>query len=145
MGILQQLKNVLNRTNLPTKTKTDPNTCEHFLEVVTVAHIIATCRMKSLDDKLDPSIVPSDLKFRDKRKKAEDLTQVTEKFTARFINLSILKKIPQSGCKRSDCDVDGVLKYAPELRTLSSMTVFVKVMGYDSYTVGSFLFRSLQS
>lgn len=123
VGTLQQLKNVLNRTNLPTKPKTDPNACEDFLEVVTVAHIIAACMeilgMKSLDDEPDPSIVPSDLKFRDKKKKEEILTQVTEKIMARFINLSILKKTPQSGRKRSDRSVDGILEYAQELLTLA--------------------------
>lgn len=36
-----------------------------------------------------------------------------------LINLSILSKAPQSTCKRSDRNVDGLLKYAQELLTLS--------------------------
>jgi len=40
---LVQLKHVLNRTNLPAKPKSDPNACEDFLEVVSIAHIIGAC------------------------------------------------------------------------------------------------------
>ena len=123
MGTLLQLKHVLNRTNLPSKPKSDLNACEDFLEVVTVAHIIAACMevlgMQSIDDEPDPTIVPSDLKFKDKNKKEEVLSQVTKKIVDGFINLSILSKAPHSTCKRSDCNVDGVLKYVQELLTLS--------------------------
>lgn len=73
MGTLLQLKHVLNRTNLPSKPKSDLNVCEDFLEVVTVAHIIAVYMevlgMQSIDDEPDPTIVPSDLKFKDKNKR----------------------------------------------------------------------------
>ena len=75
--------------------------------------------MQSIDDEPDPTIVPSDLKFKDKNKKEEVLSQVTKKIVDGFINLSILSKAPHSTCKRSDRNVDGVLKYAQELLTLS--------------------------
>jgi len=88
---LVQLKHVLNSTNLPAKPKSDPNACEDFLEVVSVAHIIGACMeilgMKSIDDEPDPSIVPSGLKFKDKKRKEEVLAKrpslVLAKFQAR--------------------------------------------------------------
>lgn len=44
--------------------------CEDFLEVVSVAHILAACMevlgMQSLDDEPDLNIVPSDLKMKRK-------------------------------------------------------------------------------
>ena len=88
MGTLLQLKHVLNRTNLPSKPKSDLNACEDFLEVVTFAHIIAACmevlEMQSIDSEPDPTIVPSDLKFKDKNKKEEVLSQVTTKIVEKF-------------------------------------------------------------
>ena len=125
VGTLLQLKHVLNRTNLPSKPKSDPNACEDFLHVVTISHIIAACMevlgMKSLEDQPDPTIVPSDLKSKDKKEKEKVLAHVTEKIVDCFVNLSTLQKAPpaQSGSKRSDRNVDGVFEYGRELLTLS--------------------------
>lgn len=94
--------------------------------------------IKSTDDEPDPSIVPSGLKFKDKKRKEEVLAQVTGKILDEIVNPSILEKTQQSTHKKADWNVDGVLEHARELLTMSLLyeefhdtTVFGKVMACE--------------
>ena len=44
MGTLYQLKNTINRTNVPSDPKDNLNACEDFLGVVLEAHIVAAAK-----------------------------------------------------------------------------------------------------
>ena len=53
-GTLMQLKNLINRKNVPSKPKADMNACEDFLDLVMTSHILAAgmdlLQMTSLED-----------------------------------------------------------------------------------------------
>lgn len=55
-GTLHQLRNLIDRKNLPCKPKKDLNACEDFFEVVGIGHILAAA--KQLLEK-DPEVIES--------------------------------------------------------------------------------------
>ena len=43
-GTLKQLQNLINQKNIPSKPKKDLHSCEDFLELIGIGHVIATAK-----------------------------------------------------------------------------------------------------
>ena len=59
-----QLKNLINRKNVPSISKADMNACEYFLDLVKTSHILAAAmdllQMTSLEDDPHSPLLPPD-------------------------------------------------------------------------------------
>lgn len=135
-----QLKNLINRTNVPFKPKSDMNACEDFLELIMVSHILVAgmelLQMTSLEDDVHSPLLPLNFASQRVSKKREILTNISQAIVNQYTNLDILHDKPQTkksssselhpkesgssdrGKKKKE-SVDGVYEYARETLTLS--------------------------
>lgn len=64
-GTLLRMKNLLHRTSVPQDPAKNVNTCEDFLEVVTITHVIATAmqyfRMHAINDTPSIDFLPEEM------------------------------------------------------------------------------------
>ena len=120
-GTLMQLKNLINRKNVPSKPKADMNACEDFLDLVMTSHILAAgmdlLQMTSLEDDPHSPLLPPDFASQSSSKMKETLTNLSKAVVTQYTNLDILQE--KSPAKKSDSSVDRVYEYARETLTLS--------------------------
>ena len=111
-GTLHQLRNLINPKNLPKKPKHDVNSCEDFLEVITIAHVIAaTNELLQAQPNVIPSQGPRSMTEHQRR---EALQTIALKVIEKHVNLHLVEQ-PRTAT------TDGVLEYAREVLTLSLM------------------------
>ena len=106
-----QLRNLINRRNVPKKPKQDVNACEDFIGIVAIAHIVAAA-MEVLSTQGMPGshTLPDDIGSTSQAAKSEILQSLTKKIITSFVFLKPFEKTTT---------VDGVLDYAKEVLTLS--------------------------
>ena len=110
-GTLHQLKNLVNRKNLPKKPKNDMNACEDFFQLVGIAHVAAAAIEMYVDSETSP-LQSLDPKTLDLQQKTETLHRFARDIVDRNVNLHL---VDGSSCATSD----GVLDYAREVLTLA--------------------------
>ena len=124
-GTLLQLKNLINRTNVPYEPKADMNACENFLELILTSHILVAATnllgMNSLEDIPSTPLLPHDIKCLSQSRKRNVLTTLSQAIVEKYTNLEILCDKMQVASKRSDdaSAFDGVYEYAKETLTLT--------------------------
>lgn len=92
-GTLLQLKNLLNRSNVPRDVHKDVNATEDFVQVVLSAHIIAAAMeyfgMESLGDKPNPNLIPSDVNSLTKEEKKRVLFRSIDEIVKNYTNIAL--------------------------------------------------------
>ena len=104
-GTICQLRNLLNRKNVPSKPKNDLNAYEDFMLVVGIGHIIAVARQLLQTESFDTT----NLTVTEKNKRIHEFA---EKMVGQHINHHLLDE-------ESLGTADGVLDYTREVLTLS--------------------------
>ena len=116
-GSLYQIRNQLNRTNVPTDVKRDFNACEDFVETVTDSYVIAaaleTFGMKSTSDTPDDNVIENaqDLWMQPKEERKDCMEKLCLKVYKKFISLSYNSTPKEYIYTDSDC----VSSYAIQL------------------------------
>ena len=104
-GTLHQLRNLINRKNLPSKSKQDLNACEDFIEVVGIGHITAAAKELLEEKSMDPAkMTPEQKNYK--------IHEFARKIVSKYINLHLLEK-------ESLGTSDSVFDYAREVLTFS--------------------------
>ena len=110
-GTLHQLRNLINRRNIPATPKNDVNACEDFLSVIGIAHIIAATveamGLESMESSHINSKIPPELQD-------TAIHHVANELVYSNTNLHL---IGEASCSTGD----GVLDYSREVLTLSLM------------------------
>lgn len=104
---MHQLRNLINRKNLPSKPKKDLNACEDFMEVVGTGHIIAAAKELLEDESIDPSSMTPE-------QKNDKIHEFGRKIVNKYINLHL---VGEDSLEMGD----SVLDYAREVLTLSML------------------------
>ena len=120
-GSLYQIRNQLNRTNVPSDVKKDFNSCEDFIDIVTSSHMVAaalsTFRMKTVSETPDSSVVAPDLWIQPKKERKEAMDKLCAKVYDRYISLSfnsVSKDYAHAQC-------DAVSSYAIQLLRMGAL------------------------
>ena len=126
-GTLLQLRNLLNRSSVPSDSKRGVNAADDFLQVVLIGHVMSAAMevlgMNSLDDQ------PSSVDYSSlgwprltREHKCQLLNGISHSVVSKFVNLATLKdndvKKKKEAKKESESEVDGILEYAKECLTL---------------------------
>ena len=108
-GTILQLKNLLNRTNVPRDVHKDVNAVDDFVQVALSGHIIAAAMecfgMECLGDKPNPDIVPSNVESLSKE----------DKIVSKYTNIALLSE----NSSKSAASIDGIQEYAKEFLSLA--------------------------
>lgn len=90
-GTLYQLRNVLNRRNVPTTVKKNVNAYEDFLQLVTTAHVLTASmqhlQMETMRDL--PSDISQDIWMKDDNIRRKELERVSLEIVNKFCDLSL--------------------------------------------------------
>ena len=106
-GTLHQLRNLINRKNLPTKPKHNLNACEDFMEVVGIGHIVAAAKELLQSECIDPN--------KNSEEKNDMIMKFSRKIVSEYINLRLLSEDTEDSAQ------DSVLEYAKEVLSLSML------------------------
>ena len=118
-GTILQLKNLLNRTNVPRDVHKDVNAVDDFVQVALSGHIIAAAMecfgMKSLGDKPNQDIVPSNVESLSKEEKKQVFFELVGKIVSKYTNIAL----PSEKSSKSAASIDGIQEYAKEFLSLA--------------------------
>ena len=118
-GTILQLKNLLNRTNVPHDVHKDVNAVDDFVQVALSGHIIAAAMecfgMECLGDKPNPDIVPSNVESLSKEDKKRVLFELVGKIVSKYTNIAL----PSENSSKSAASIDGIQEYAKEFLSLA--------------------------
>ncbi len=109
---MHQLRNLINRKNIPSEPKKGVNAYEEFLEVVGVAHVVAaTMEMLQMEDmEADPlDVDPTSMV---QLEKETVLHEYARQVVDKYVNLELLDS-------PSSASTDGILDYAKEVLSLA--------------------------
>ena len=122
-GTLLQLRNILNRSSVPTDPKKDVNAAEDFLEVVLIGHVVAAgmeiLGMETMKDQPNDTFPLSEPLS--KSQKEQVLKSIAHDLVSKFVNLDITvlsDSTDHKTAKTKKENKDGILEYAKECLTL---------------------------
>ena len=112
-GTLLQLKNVLNRTSVPSDPKNNVNACEDFLEVVLIGHVITAAlsyfSMESVDSVPSLDLIPGDIQEQSPEIRHSVLFHHMNRIIDKFVNMKL---------GEADNNRDGIYSYAVQVLSL---------------------------
>lgn len=117
-GTLLQMKNLLHRTSVPQDPTKDVNACEDFLEVVTIAHVIAAAmqyfHMDAIDSTPSTDLLPEGMLDLSLEQQQAVLFEHIGRLVDQFVSLGTEK--PASTAENKNAD--GVQNYATQILSL---------------------------
>ena len=120
-GTILQLKNLLNRSNVPRDVHKDVNATEDFVHLVLSGHIIAAAMeyfgMESIGEKPNPDLIPTDVESLTKEEKKRVLFESIDKIVQKCTDIALPSN--QRPNYQSAARTDGVQEYAKEFLSLA--------------------------
>lgn len=121
-GTLYQLRNLISRSNVPTKCKKNTNACEEFLLLVVKSHILTAAMkvlgMSSIDDVPKNIVDPNAWMMDDDSERKSILMKVASAVVNEHVDLAPEFKVKSKGKKKSADEKDKVYSYACEVLSL---------------------------